>query len=121
MSRDSLTEDVVKRMVKEYEEIFVTIQDDGTVDDLAYMKLINYNQRVVVNNMMAGFLGSRMAHFLGSVHPYGHTIFLSRHGESQYNALKKTGGDSGLSPMGCRYMGPFASLRSRSSWWRAGP
>ena len=68
-------------MVKEYEEIFVTIQDDVTVDDLAYMKLINYNQKVVVNNMMAGFLGSQMAHFLGSVHPYGlHYLSLAARG-----------------------------------------
>lgn len=112
-SRPGLTTDDVNRMVKEYEEIFVTIQDDGTEDDLAYMQLINYNQKVVVNNMMAGFLGSRMAHFLGSVHPYRHTIFLSRHGESQYNALKKIGGDSGLSPLGCRYalrLAEFAEL-----------
>ena len=35
--------------------------------------------------------------------PWKHTIYLSRHGESEYNVLKLIGGDSPLSPRGKEY------------------
>lgn len=96
-----------------YAQHFVTIQDDGTEDDLAYMKLMNYNHKVLTNNMMRTFIGSRIAQFLTSVHPYPRTIYLTRHGESEYNVEKKIGGDSSLSPLGRVYaerLGQFAEL-----------
>ncbi|CAE8682447.1 unnamed protein product [Polarella glacialis] len=77
------------------------------------MKLINYNHKVLTNNMMRSFLGSRIAQFLTSVHPYPRTIYLTRHGESEYNAAKKIGGDSPLSLLGREYaerLGQFAEL-----------
>eukprot|EP00931_Biecheleriopsis_adriatica_P070191 TRINITY_DN4397_c0_g1_i1.p1 TRINITY_DN4397_c0_g1~~TRINITY_DN4397_c0_g1_i1.p1 ORF type:complete len:717 (-),score=124.33 TRINITY_DN4397_c0_g1_i1:24-2120(-) len=99
--------------VKSFEQHFVTIQQDGTEDDLEYMKLINYNNKVMLNNMMRSFLGSRITQFLTSVHPYPRTIYLTRHGESEYNAAKKIGGDSPLSLLGREYaerLGQFAEL-----------
>lgn len=89
--------------IGEYAQRFVTIQADGTEDDLTYMKLINYNCKVLTNNMMRSFIGSRVAQFLSSVHPYPRTIYITRHGESEYNAEKKIGGDSSLSPLGRQY------------------
>jgi len=90
--------------IADYEKDYVTIQsDDGTEDDLQYMKLVNYNHKVVNNRMMRSFIGSRIAQFLTSVHPYKRTIYLTRHGESVYNVQKKLGGDSGLSPLGREY------------------
>lgn len=103
--------DELKRQVRDYLFHFTTIQEDGTEDDLQYMKLINYNQKVVTNRMMRSFLGTRMAQFLASVHPYKHTVYLTRHGQSQYNVEKKIGGDSSLSPSGRMYarrVGEFA-------------
>lgn len=103
----------MEALIKDFEQDFVTIQDDGTEDDLSYMRLINYNQKVVANNMMRGFLGSRMAAYLSCVHPYRHTIYLTRHGESKYNVEKKIGGDSGLSSSGREYalrLAEFADL-----------
>jgi len=99
--------------VQEFQQHFVTIQEDGTEDDLEYMKLINYNHKVVLNNMMQSFLGGRISQFLTSVHPYPRTIYLTRHGESEYNAAKKIGGDSPLSPLGREYaerLGQFSDL-----------
>mmetsp|Transcript_132342 Transcript_132342/g.423451 ORF Transcript_132342/g.423451 Transcript_132342/m.423451 type:complete len:645 (-) Transcript_132342:49-1983(-) len=93
----------LEKTIVEFKKDYVTIQDDGTEDDLAYMKLLNYNHKVVTNNMMRSFLGSRIAQFLSSVHPYSRTVYISRHGESEYNVSKKLGGDSGLSPLGREY------------------
>merc|ERR1719188_1148883 len=99
--------------IEKYAQHYVTIQADGTEDDLAYMKLINYNHKVVTNNMMRSFIGSRIAQFLTSVHPYKRTVYLTRHGESEYNVEKKIGGDSSLSPLGREYaprLAEFADL-----------
>jgi len=96
-----------------YSQHYVTIQGDGSEDDLAYVKLINYNRKVVTNNMMSTFIGSRIAQFLSSVHPYKRTVYLSRHGESEYNVEKKIGGDSSLSMLGREYaprLAEFAEL-----------
>ena len=74
----------------------VTLQDDGSEDDLSYMKLYNYGQKVVTNRMY-GYLRMRIAQFLTTVHTTPHTIWLSRHGQSEYNVLGKIGGNPPLS------------------------
>jgi len=102
----------LSKSILKYARYFVTIQDDGTEDDLTYMKL-NYNSKVLTNNMMRSFMGSRIAHFLASAHPYSRTIYLTRHGESQYNKECKIGGDSSLSELGSEYarrLAEFAEL-----------
>mmetsp|Transcript_107679 Transcript_107679/g.303315 ORF Transcript_107679/g.303315 Transcript_107679/m.303315 type:complete len:536 (-) Transcript_107679:139-1746(-) len=88
--------------IKEYTRVFVTIQDDGSEDELSYMKLINYGNRIVTNNMR-GFLCLRVVQYLSHVHPRKRTIYLSRHGQSTYNALHKIGGNPGLTPAGEAY------------------
>lgn len=37
--------------VKLYQRMYVTLQDDGSEDDLSYIKLINYGGKVVTNRM----------------------------------------------------------------------
>ena len=96
-------------MVREYEKrmthykrMYVTLQDDGSEDDLSYMKLYNYGQKVVTNRMY-GYLRMRIAQFLTTVHTTPHTIWLSRHGQSEYNVLGKIGGNPPLSEAGSEY------------------
>lgn len=113
MSVRDVTREELDSLAKTYEEEYAGIQEDGTEDDLAYMQLINYNQKVVINNMMSGYLGSRMAHFLAAVHPYRHTIYLTTNGESEYNVAGKIGGDSSLTALGDQYarrVAEFADL-----------
>ena len=66
------------------------------------MKLYNYGQKVVTNRMY-GYLRMRIAQFLTTVHTTPHTIWLSRHGQSEYNEMGKIGGDSGLTAHGEEY------------------
>lgn len=93
----------IEQHIRNYSKRFVTIQEDGTEDDLGYIKVVDYNKKVVTNNMMMTFLGSRVARFLGNVHPYSHHVFLARCGESEYTAGGKIGGDSGLSERGHQF------------------
>ena len=73
------------------------------------MKLYNYGQKVVTNRMY-GYLRMRIAQFLTTVHTTPHTIWLSRHGQSEYNVLGKIGGNPPLSRAGEEYarrLGPW--------------
>merc|ERR1712118_424083 len=45
----------------------------------------------------------RIVQYLSHVHPAPHTIYLSRHGQSQYNKLHKIGGNPGLTEAGEAY------------------
>lgn len=90
----------LQRQIEAYKRRYEAIQDDGTEDDIAYIRLINYNQKVVTNNMMQSFLGSRVARFLGACHPYKHTVYLTAAGQSEYNEAGKIGGNSALSALG---------------------
>eukprot|EP00930_Biecheleria_cincta_P056482 TRINITY_DN42597_c0_g1_i1.p1 TRINITY_DN42597_c0_g1~~TRINITY_DN42597_c0_g1_i1.p1 ORF type:complete len:631 (+),score=78.91 TRINITY_DN42597_c0_g1_i1:65-1894(+) len=104
--------DDVKQMVQEYSSEYVTIQMDGpgTEKDVPFIKLLNYSEGIVVNKMMHTFVGSRVSQFLSNMHPYKQTIFVSRHGESEYNRQKRIGGDSSLTRRGkefARRLGEF--------------
>lgn len=85
-----------------YQRKYVTLQDDGSEDDISYIKLINYGQKVVTNRMH-GYLRMRIAQFLSVIHPTPHVIYLSRHGQSEYNKLGKIGGNPPLSESGSEY------------------
>jgi broad specificity phosphatase PhoE len=69
---------------------------------LSFIKLINCGRRVEINNIH-GFLLGRIVQFLSNLHATHQTIYLSRHGQSEYNFQGKIGGDSGLSLMGEKY------------------
>ena len=88
--------------VKQYSRMYVTLQDDGSEDDLSYIKLYNYGSKVVTNRMH-GYLRMRIAQFLTTVHTTPHVIYLSRHGQSEYNVLGKIGGNPPLSQPGVEY------------------
>jgi len=98
-----IAEDDVRETIEDFKIDMTTIQEDGSEDDLMYMKLMNFNSRIVANNMMRSFIGARVCELLASVHPYPRTVYLTRHGESMYNQEKKLGGDSSLSKNGVEY------------------
>lgn len=94
--------DNVLAKINEHHREYVTIQDDGSEDELAYIKLMNYGQRVVTNRIQ-GFLIMRIVQFVTHLRPKQHKIYLSRHGQSTYNLLQKIGGNAGLTPAGEAY------------------
>ena len=101
--------DVLAARLRSYEQAlgdygrsFVTIQDDGSEDELSYVKLIDYGDKVVTNRIR-GFLLMQIVKYLSHVHPKPRTVYLSRHGQSQYNASGQIGGNPGLTDAGERY------------------
>ena len=69
-----------QKKIVDYQRKYVSMQDDGTEDDLSYIKLINYGEKVITNNMR-GYLPMRIVQFLSNIHTKSHSIYISRHGQ----------------------------------------
>lgn len=67
--------------------------------DLSFIKVINVGQRFLVNRVQ-DYIQSKIVYYLMNIHVQPRTIYLCRHGESEYNLVGKIGGDSGLSARG---------------------
>jgi 6-phosphofructo-2-kinase/fructose-2,6-biphosphatase 2 len=89
--------DFMKR-IKKYESVYETISDES----LTYVKIINVNAQVVINKIQS-YVQSRIVYYLMNLHIKRRTVYLSRHGESEYNLTGQLGGDSNLSSRGEMY------------------
>ncbi|EGO25917.1 hypothetical protein SERLADRAFT_466744 [Serpula lacrymans var. lacrymans S7.9] len=96
-SREEAKRDFIRR-IKEYEAVYETI----TEPHLSYLRITNVGDEVTLSRIN-GYLQSRIAFYLMNLHVKPRSIFVSRHGESQYNVDGKIGGDSSLSPRGLEY------------------
>ncbi|KAJ3494306.1 hypothetical protein NLJ89_g10837 [Agrocybe chaxingu] len=93
------------RRISEYEKVYEAI----TEPHLSYLKIVNVGAQVEVSRIH-GYLQSRIAFYLMNLHLKPRSIYLSRHGESQFNVEGKIGGDSLLSPNGEKYMHALPAL-----------
>ena len=93
--------------IANYERAYQPITDDS----LSYVKLIDAGRQVVANEI-SGFLLGRLVNYLMNLHIVPRTIWLSRHGESEYNLAGKIGGDSALTSSGRAYGRRLSSFLS---------
>lgn len=63
----------------------------------------------ISTHKVAGHVEAMILGYLGSINLRPHTLYFSRHGESEYNVLGKIGGDAVLSARGERYAQALAS------------
>lgn len=84
-----------------YERNYQTlnVEDD---DDLTFIKLVNVGSQIIVNRIES-YLESRIVYYVMNLHIKPRSIWLLRHGESEYNLTGQIGGDSNLSERGWRY------------------
>eukprot|EP00944_MAST-04C_sp_MAST-4C-sp1_P011085 g11085.t1 len=87
-----------KARIQNYESVYEPIKDES----LSWVRLVDAGRQVTMNNIK-GFLAGRVVQFLINLHFHPRPIYLSRHGQSEYNTLQKIGGDSGLSNVGEEY------------------
>jgi hypothetical protein len=97
--------------IEQYERVYETMADKS----LSWIKFITNpdSGRGISVNRIRGYVPGRILHFVNSLHTAKRHIYLSRHGQSEYNTLGKIGGDSGLSPLGEAYalrLAKFAKL-----------
>jgi len=103
-SEEDFRQDFKKR-IEHYEKVYETVDDES----LSWIKLVNGGRQVTANRIR-GFLQTRVLQFLMSINTSSRPIYLSRHGQSEYNKLGKVGGDSDLSEMGELYAKKLAKF-----------
>lgn len=64
--------------------------------------MINAGRSFYVNRVN-GHAQSRVIYYLMNIHLLPRVVYFTRHGESEYNAMGRMGGDSPLTPHGDAY------------------
>uniref|UniRef100_A0A0R3RMB1 6PF2K domain-containing protein n=1 Tax=Elaeophora elaphi TaxID=1147741 RepID=A0A0R3RMB1_9BILA len=100
MTEEEAKEDFLKR-IENYKLQYEPI-DDEFDDALSFIKVINAGRSFFVHNVN-GHVQSRVVYFLMNIHLLPRSIYLTRHGESEYNRIGRLGGDSPLSANGVEY------------------
>ncbi|KAM4813416.1 6-phosphofructo-2-kinase/fructose-2,6-bisphosphatase 2 isoform X1 [Urocitellus parryii] len=100
-NRENVMEDFLKR-IECYKVTYQPLDPDNYDKDLSFIKVINVGQRFLVNKVQ-DYIQSKIVYYLMNIHVQPRTIYLCRHGESEYNLLGRIGGDSGLSVRGKQF------------------
>ncbi|NXC72058.1 F262 bisphosphatase, partial [Anhinga anhinga] len=100
-NRENVMDDFLKR-IECYKVTYQPLDPNAYDKDLSFIKVINVGQRFLVNRVQ-DYIQSKIVYYLMNIHVQPRTIYLCRHGESEYNLVGKIGGDSGLSPRGKQF------------------
>lgn len=101
MNRDQARDDFLRR-IKHYEDVYEPLDADGMERHYSYCKIVDVGRSATMNQI-SSYLESQIAFYLLNLHIAPRNIFMSRHGESQFNLEGKIGGDSDLSERGWAY------------------
>ncbi|KRY69726.1 6-phosphofructo-2-kinase/fructose-2,6-bisphosphatase, partial [Trichinella pseudospiralis] len=100
LDKEKAKEDFMRR-IEHYRMDYQPL--DANVDtDLSFIKIFDVGRRYLVQNIV-GHVQSRIVYFLMNIHIMPRSIFLTRHGESEFNRMARLGGDSPLSQRGLEY------------------
>lgn len=99
-TEDRVLDDFKKR-IGHYQEKYQSL-DESCESDYSFMKIFDCGTKVMVHKH-EGHIQSRIVYYLMNIKVVPRTIYLSRHGQSDYNSLKKLGGDSNLTDCGEDY------------------
>lgn len=91
-----------KNRIQNYSKVYKTLNGDGDEDHLTYLKILDVGKQVIINRIQ-DYLQSRVVYYLMNLHIRPRSVWLSRHGESEYNLEGRIGGDALLSPRGEQY------------------
>jgi len=78
-------------------------------DEGAFIKIVDVGRKMVLHRI-EGYLLARVVHFLLNLHVQPRSVWLTRHGESEFNVLGRIGGDSPLSDDGRAYARTLARV-----------
>ncbi len=87
-----------RQRIQHYERAYEPIDSDH----VSYIKVIDVGRQLVVNRIN-GYVQGRLVSFLMNLHIEPRRIFLTRHGESQFNTVGRLGGDSDITTAGQTY------------------
>uniref|UniRef100_G3NFY5 6-phosphofructo-2-kinase/fructose-2,6-bisphosphatase 2 n=1 Tax=Gasterosteus aculeatus aculeatus TaxID=481459 RepID=G3NFY5_GASAC len=99
--RESVMEDFLKR-IECYKVTYKPLDPDEHDRSRSFIQVINVGRRFLVNKVQ-DYIQSKIVYYLMNIHVHSHSIYLCRHGESQYNVEGRIGGDSELSERGRQF------------------
>jgi broad specificity phosphatase PhoE len=91
-----------KARIAAYEAVYEPMGTHTSDCDLCWVR-VEDGGRFVAMNRIRGYLQGRICQLLSTLHTIHRPIYLTRHGQSEYNKLGKIGGDSRLSDNGEEY------------------
>ncbi len=74
-----------------------------------FIKIVDVGRKMVLHRI-EGYLLARVVHFLLNLHVQPRSVWLTRHGESEFNVLGRIGGDAPLSVLGKAYARTLARV-----------
>ncbi|QPG73027.1 hypothetical protein FOA43_000331 [Brettanomyces nanus] len=91
----------LKKKIRFYDSFYepMNVEYEG---DCTFIKVLNLSSEILINRIES-YLQSRIVYYVMNLHVKPRYIWLSRHGESQYNLEGKIGGDADLSERGWKY------------------
>jgi len=101
--------------IAHYQRVYQPLDDD----EGAYLRVTGPGRGVTVSNV-DGYLAARLVFFVMNLHLTARPVWLTRHGESVFNAAGVLGGDPDLTPAGHRYAGSLAEFLDRRDPDRGG-
>ncbi|KAI9029752.1 bifunctional 6-phosphofructo-2-kinase/fructose-2,6-bisphosphate 2-phosphatase [Phycomyces nitens] len=103
-----------KERIKRHEALYQTMTDTS----LPFVKLMNVGEKIIVNNV-AGYLQSRILHYLTNLHITPRTIYFARTGTARDESSYKI--DAELSPDGFMYARQLKAFLTSYRQQRYGP
>ncbi|CAG8384614.1 unnamed protein product [Penicillium salamii] len=100
-----------RNRIRNYEMVYETIADNEK--HYTFVKLINVGSTVIINQIK-DYLSSRLVYYIQNLHIKPRSIWLSRHGESEFNLSGAIGGDSNISERGEAYARALPELMRKS-------
>jgi broad specificity phosphatase PhoE/predicted kinase len=94
--------------IAHYQRVYQPLE----ADEGAYLRVTGPGRGVTVSNV-DGYLAARLVSFMTNLHLTARPIWLTRHGESVFNAAGVLGGDPDLTPAGHRYGRSLAEFLDR--------
>lgn len=88
-----------KKRIQLYDRANETVLDR---EHCSYIKIVNVGRQLILNDIQ-GFVQGKIVSFLLNSHIMPRSIYLSRHGESEWNVTGQLGGDPNLTPRGRKY------------------
>lgn len=98
VSIEEMKKDFTKRL-EFYKETYNSIDEN---ENLSYIKYFDCGMKVQYNNIQ-GYIESMLLTFLINFKVSSKQIFITRHGQSEYNLEEKIGGDSDITEDGKKY------------------
>jgi len=91
--------------IAHYESVYETLgEDEG-----AWIRIVDRGRKVEIHEVW-GWIPGRIVSFLTNLQVTRRPIWLTRHGQSAWNALGRIGGDSALSPQGREFARNLAAF-----------